>query len=84
MIKCDIFSLTKKKRKKFEYRILNSRDTLVFFQKILFHFFFVCMYLKCEEFSTGLGMLEDWGVKVEDPQAEFDLFDGNDGGQVSI
>jgi len=35
-----------------------------------------------EEFSTGLGMLEDWGVKVEDPEAEFDQIDGNDGGQV--
>jgi len=35
-----------------------------------------------EEFSTGLGMLEDWGVKVEDPEAEFDTIDGNDGGQV--
>jgi len=35
-----------------------------------------------EEFSTGLGMLADWGVAVEDPENEFDQIDGNDGGQV--
>jgi len=35
-----------------------------------------------EEFSTSLEMLEEWGVKVEDPKAAFDAIDSNDGGQV--
>lgn len=35
-----------------------------------------------DEFQKALPKLAEWGIKVEDPKAEFETIDANDGGQV--
>eukprot|EP00494_Astrolonche_serrata_P024825 UN25085 len=35
-----------------------------------------------EEFKASIPVLEEWGIKVEDPEKEFSAIDGNAGGQV--
>ena len=35
-----------------------------------------------DEFSKAVTVLEKWNVEIEDPKAEFDAMDSNDGGQA--
>lgn len=35
-----------------------------------------------DEFSKSVDVLKKWNVEIEDPKAEFDAIDSNDGGQV--
>merc|ERR1719397_1749906 len=35
-----------------------------------------------DEFSKAVEVLKKWDVEIEDPQAEFDSMDSNDGGQA--
>ena len=35
-----------------------------------------------EEFQSSIPMIEGWGLKIEDPEAEFNKIDENGGGQI--
>ena len=35
-----------------------------------------------EEFKVAVPKIEEWGFKIEDPEAEFELCDANSGGQL--
>ena len=35
-----------------------------------------------EEFQSYIPMIEGWGLKIEDPEAEFNKIDENGGGQI--
>ena len=38
--------------------------------------------INLEEFKSAIPMIEGWGLKIEDPETDFNTIDTNGGGQI--